>query len=192
MSGNNFFDKPTCTLSFHNLISHCEWIHAAVFYGHDPGIINLQIIQLDHKPQLSTISYCSNYSIDILGPVYPGQMLQVELCMPCYNYSSNDTSKLVLYAEIQNTILPKSACKIAHQTELVNFIAKSSKTVSYTIVSEANNSCELILTVSPFLYEIYEVFDVQLLPCPIGFTLQNGVCDCDPLLPTEIEACYVH
>ena len=35
------------------------------------------------------------------------------------------------------------------------------------------------------------MFDVQLLPCPIGFTLQNGVCDCDPLLPTDIDTCYI-
>ena len=53
------------------------------------------------------------------------------------------------------------------------------------------DSCELFLTVTPFLYYIYEVFDVQLLPCPIGFTLQNGVCDCDPLLPTDIDKCYI-
>ena len=35
------------------------------------------------------------------------------------------------------------------------------------------------------------MFDVQLLPCPIGFTLQNGECDCDPLLPTDIVTCYI-
>ena len=63
--------------------------------------------------------------------------------------------------------------------------------VSYTIVSGRNDSCELFLTVSPFLYYIYEVFDVQLLPCPIGFSLQNGVCDCDPLLPNNIDTCYI-
>ena len=96
-----------------------------------------------------------------------------------------------MFAETHNTLLPKSACKIAHQSELVLFTTNSSITVSYTIVSEAIGSCELFLTVSPFLYYIYEVFDVQLLPCPIGFTLQNGVCDCDPLLPTNIDTCYI-
>ena len=35
------------------------------------------------------------------------------------------------------------------------------------------------------------MLDVKLLPCPIGFTLQNGVCDCDPLLPTEVDTCYI-
>ena len=185
ISENNFIKPELCTLSFRYLISNCEWIPKAVFYGHKPEIINQQIVRLDHRLEPSTILYCSNQSIVTLGPVYPGQMLQVELCMPC----SDDNS--VLYAETQNTLLPISACKVAHQNELVNFITNNSRKVNYTIVSEANNSCKLFLTVSPFLYYIYEVFDVQLLPCPIGFTLQNGVCDCDPLLPTEIDTCDI-
>ena len=111
--------------------------------------------------------------------------MQVEFCIPCSDNNS------VFYAETQSTFLPKSACKIAEQSELVNFISNKSKLVSYTIVSEDNGSCELFLTVSPFLYYIYEIFDVQLLPCPIGLTLQNGVCDCDPLLPTVIDTCYL-
>ena len=174
-----------CKLPFYHLMSHCKWIPTATYYGLDPGIINQQVLQLDPNFQHSTIFYCSNFSTDAFRPVYPGQMLQAELCMPC----SDDNS--ILYAETQNTFLPNSACKIAHQTELVNVITNNSKMVSYTIVSEANESCELFLTVSPFLYYIYEVFDVQLLPCPIGFTLQNGVCDCDPLLPTDIDTCYI-
>ena len=177
----------TCKLSFYYFLSHCQWIPTAVFHNHKPEAINHQIIQLiiNYRSLHSTIFYCSNFSTDTVGPVYPGQLLQLELCMPC----SDDYS--VLYAETHNANLPKSACKIADQTELVNFITNNSRTVSYTIVSAANNSCELFLTVSPFLYYIYEVFDVQLLPCPIGFTLQDGVCDCDPLLPTDIDTCYI-
>ena len=174
-----------CRFAFYHYISYCEWIPTAVFHSHNSLAINQQIIKFNHKPRHTSIFLCSNFSADKLGPVYPGQILQVELCMPCSNNS-------ILYAETINTILPKSACKIAHQTELVNFITNNnSKIVNYTIVSEANGSCELFLTVSPFLYYIYEVFDVQLLPCPTGFTLQNGVCDCDPLLLTDIDTCYI-
>ena len=174
-----------CELSFFHYIFHCNWISTAVFYNYKARDINQQIIELQQKQRHTTIFYCSNFNIDKLGPVYPGQVLQIELCMPCSdNYS-------VLYAETHNTFLPESACQVADQTEVVNVITNNSKTVKYTIVSEANDSCELFLTVSPFLYSIYEVFDIQLLPCPIGFTLQNGVCDCDPLLPTDIDKCYI-
>ena len=185
---DNFIYK--CIFSFHHFISYCKWIHTAAFYGHNSRVINQKIIQihqeLQHSRHHTTIFYCSNFTTDKIGPVNPGQTLQEELCMPCSgdNYS-------ILYAETHNKLLPESACKIAHQTELVNFITNNSIVISYTIVSEVHDSCELFLTVSPFLYYIYEVFDVQLLPCPIGFTLQNGVCDCDPLLPTDIDTCYI-
>ena len=178
-----------CKFSFYRFFSHCKWMSTAAFYGHKAEVINQQIIQpnnnLSQSRYHTTIFYCSNFSADKIGPVYPGQKLQVELCTPC---SKNNS---ILYAETNNVQLPKSACKIAHQTQLVNLITNNSTMVTYTIVSEANDSCELFLTVSPFLYEIYEVFDVQLLPCPIGFTLQNGVCKCDALLPTGIDTCYI-
>ena len=174
-----------CKLSIHQFTSHCQWIHTAVFNSHDPVIVNEHIIQVDYKYQHTVIFHCSNFSSNSLGPIYPGQTLRVELCMPCGDNNS------VLYAETHNTLLPESTCKIAHQSELVNFITNNSEILNYTIVSEVDDSCELFLTVTPFLYYIYEVFDVQLLPCPIGFTLQNGVCDCDPLLPTDIDTCYI-
>ena len=182
VSDNFIYD---CKVTFYHYNFYCKWIPLSVFYGKDPMIINQQIIQVDYKLQHTAIFHFSNFSINTLGPIYPGQILQVKLCMPCSD------NKSVLYAETHNTLLPQSACKIAYQTELVNFITNNSTVVSYTIVSEVNDSCELFLTVSPFLYYIYDVFDVQLLPCPIGFTLQNGVCDCDPLLPTDIDTCYI-
>ena len=51
--------------------------------------------------------------------------------------------------------------------------------------------CELFLTISQQLHQVYEAFYVNLLPCPVGFTLQNGICDCDPCLPPEIDTCDI-
>ena len=114
-----------------------------------------------------------NCSIDVLGSVYPGQMLQANLCNMC----SNDDSA-VLYAEVHNINLPASACKIYHQYQLINIIGNHSTAVNYTIVSSTpgNDRCELFLTASPFLNKLYNVFYVQLLDCPIGFILQDGIC----------------
>ena len=39
--------------------------------------------------------------------------------------------------------------------------------------------------------KIYDAFYVQLLPCPVGFTLQDGVCDCDPILLPYFDTCYI-
>ena len=48
--------------------------------------------------------------------------------------------------------------------------------------------CELYLTIQPF---VRDSFYVQLLPCPLGFTLQNERCDCDPFLPPDIDTCFI-
>ena len=167
-----------------------------MFYGHDPGLINQQIIQtnfsgqkqINHHTFICILSSQFQYdcAIDTLGPVYPGQKLQVELSTPC-TYRGESS---VVYAETHNNLLPSTACRIAHQTELLNIINYSG-TISYTIVSNSSNICELFLTASPHLHFVYEAFYVSLLPCPVGFTLQNGICDCDPLLPPDIDTCYI-
>jgi len=198
---NNFFqfdeqERLPCELYFHQLTTHCRWILTSVFHGHDPGMINQQIIQTDQH-QLSyhtTICYCShnitNCGVDVLGPVYPGQVLQVEFCIP------NSDKPTVLYVEAHSTQLPTSACKIAHQTELIQTVTTHSAIFNFTIVIKNNikEMCEIFLTVSPCLYQIYEAFFVEILPCPVGFTLQDGVCNCDPYLRDSnlhIDTCYI-
>ena len=182
-----------CEFNFHHFTTHCQWIPSSVFYGHNPGVINQQIIQTDQLSHHTIICYCShnitNCSVDVLGLVYPGQVLQVELCVTTNNEHS------ILYVETHNTHLPNSSCKVAHQTELVSTITNYSKMFNFTIiVTEAQQTCEIFLTASPCLYSVYEAFYVEILPCPVGFTLQNGVCDCDPYLSDSnihIDTCYI-
>ena len=188
--------KQTSTYNFavqmnniYNLMTHCKWLPTAVFDGYNPGYINQQIIQVDGHPWVhhKEICYCPhdgnyNCTIDLLGPVYPGQVLRVDLCIP-------QTDKdYIIYAETLAATLPSSACKLAHQTEFINSIGNESKTFNFTIISEAYEACELFLTSLQF---IQTAFYVQLLPCPVGFTLQNGRCDCDPFLPPDIDTCYI-
>ena len=193
-------NSKICSVSvtFCDFISHCKWLPSAAFYNHSSSTINKQIIQSDDhncNHDHNHICYCSpkkaiNCSIDKLGAVYPGQMLQANFCKKC---GKIDNISTVLYADVYNTNLPNSVCKIVHQSELINVIGDNSNTVNYTIVSNMlnNNRCELFLTASPFLNKIYDVFYVQLLPCPVGFTLQDGICDCDPILPEYIDKCFI-
>ena len=185
-----------CTVSFCRFISHCKWLPLAAFYNYTeytPKVVNDKIVQNDDEncDYHKHICYCDkkpNCSIDILGAVYPGQTLQTNFCNMC----SNDDST-VLYAEVNNINLPSSNCKIVHQSQLVNVIDDYSNTVNYTIASNTTSSgrCELFLTASSFLNKVYDTFYVQLLPCPVGFTLQHGICDCDPILLNYIDKCYI-
>ena len=198
MNGSGFqlpSQNNSCYASFCHFTTHCKWLSSAIFRNYNPEDINKQIIQNDKKDcdYHKHICYCSNSkevycNIDTLGPVYPGQMLQTNLCSVC-----NNDNITVVYAEVHNVNLPSSTCKIAHQSQLINIIGNHSNTVNYTITSNIpdTNKCELFLTATPFLNKIYESFYVQLLPCPIGFTLQNGVCNCDPILSEKINNCYI-
>ena len=144
----------SCMVIFLDYTSHCKWLYSSRFYGYNSKTINQEIIQVNNKKfnQHTIICHCLNCSIDTLGPVYPGQSLNVELCVPCSDHIA------ILYAETHNTLLPNSVCKIAHQTELISVITNFSKKVNFTIVSEASHKCELLLTVSPYLYHVYEAF----------------------------------
>ena len=181
----------TCAFPLYPFTPHCKWIPIAAFHGYSPKVIYQQIIKTNNPKFTYKICHCThngskNCSVDTLGPVYPGQMLQVELCTPFNNKSST------LYAEVNSVYLPTSACKVAPQTEITYTISKQCKNFTFIIISEAKDVCELFLiAVSSDTQTIAEGFYVQLLTCPIGFKLQSGVCDCDPVLSSYIDKCYI-
>ena len=173
-------------------LSHCKWLPTAVFYGSHAGTINQKIISVDNQQWYHHKKICQcpqngniNCSIDLLGPIFPGQMLQLQLCIP------QAKDNYIVYVETYAKSLPDSACRIANQDELVHSISNISKTIDLTIVSDSFKECELFLTGRPDLHSFYDVFIVQLLPCPVGFTFYDGICDCDPFLPNNIETCYI-
>ena len=181
-----------CLFPFYHFTRHCKWIPTAVFYDQNPKIIYQQIITTNnqnftyHKICHCTQNGSNNCSVDTLGPVYSGQILQVDLCTPCNDEPST------LYAEVNSMHLPDTSCKVGSQTETMKTISNYSKMLSFTIVSDATDVCELILiAASSYTESISEAFYVQLLTCPLGFTLQNGVCDCYPILSPYIDKCYI-
>ena len=186
----NIQEKNKCSFPLYYLTPHCMWLPNGAFHNYSPKVVYQKIIRI-HGQNLTYHKICHcfqngsyNFNIDTLGPVYPGQMLRVGLCTPCNDEPS------VLNAEGISIHLPNSTCKVASHGE-TNFISNYCKVVNFTIVSEAINECELFLATSSFSHYISEAFYVQLLSCPIGFTLQNGVCNCDPIFSTYTVECYI-
>ena len=181
------------------LTVHCRWAPGTAFNSIDPLILNSNVIDFNgtSRNQLythTTICYCPssshyNFSIDQLGPVYPGENLTVDLCLPY-----NDEKAGILYTETYNDDLPKSACQLGDYNSMKHlFYNNQCTTVNFTIVFKQPGAvgCELFLTAQPNLYTSYDVFYVHLLPCPLGFTLQHGICDCDPDLRKYIDGCKI-
>ena len=180
-----------CLFSFYHFTPNCQWLPNGAFRDYNPKAIYQQIIKINnenftyHKICQCIKNGSSDCNADVLAPVYPGQRLQVELCTPCHD------EHFTLYAEINSIHLPDSACKVAPQTDIINTISKYSKTFAFIIVSEATSVCELFLIASSDTQTIIEVFYVQLLTCPVGFTLQSGTCNCDPILSPYIDGCNI-
>ena len=60
---------------------------------------------------------------------------------------------------------------------------------------ETHNWCSLFLTVQPDFYKYFNIFHIKFLPSPNGFTLYNGICDCDPYLVNsdlQINTCCIN
>ena len=186
-------DSKRGNSTLNKLTTHCKWIKEMAFHGIDYSILYSKIITYKGKLGIHTsVCYCQqfsyyNCSLNELGPVYPGQILTVNLCLP---YNSENIG--LLYAETHNNNLPVTACKVIDQDDLKHtFTGNQTKTVHFTIASNYPTGCKLFLTAQPDLYRHYDVFDVKLLPCPLGFTFQHGVCDCDPLLSLYTEKCFI-
>ena len=186
--------QKECSFIYYHLNTHCQWLSTAAFQGYDSEIVNHKIIQIDdQKINYHRICLCNNNgsydcSKDMLGTVYPGQVLQVGLCTPCNN------NTFILYVETYDSLQTNSSCRITNQAGILNTISNYNKLINYTIVSEAYEMCKLFLTISSYKQQYaYEVFYVKLLPCPVGFTLQGGACDCDPILTkyVYIDKCYI-
>ena len=115
-----------CLFYFYHFTPHCKWIPTSVFYDQNPKIIYQQIIKINnqnftyHKICHCTQNGGNNCSVDTLGPVYPGQILQVYLYTPCNDEPST------LYAEVNSIHLPDTACKIGPQTEIIKTISNYS------------------------------------------------------------------
>ena len=51
--------------------------------------------------------------------------------------------------------------------------------------------CQLLLSAQPNLLTHYDIFKVILLPCPLGFAFNKGICGCDPHLSKYISDCKI-
>ena len=181
-----------CSFMYYHFNPNCQFLPTAAFQSYDSEIINHQIIHIDDQ-QLNYHMICLCYdngtydcSRNELGPVYPGQVLQLGLCTPC----SDET--FILYTETYDSLQINTSCKIPNPAEILNTITNYSKLMNYTIVSESPYNCKLILTTSSYQQQYaHEVFRVNLLPCPVGFTLQDGICDCDFILTKIIVSCNI-
>ena len=183
-------------ISIHTLITaHCRWLPGAAFNSTKPIDINNKIIK-SYFPLMyqKLICYCfngkaQNCFTDKLAVVYPGQTISLSLILNLlyntFKHRPLEISKAYfLTVEINDDVLPSTACKLAKVSELIHEIYYSSCTViNFTIVHNGLSYlqwCELFINI--IVTHQTDVYYIEMLPCPSGFVYQNGICICDPIL----------
>ena len=111
-----------------------------------------------------------------LGSVFPGQKLHTKLIIP-HQWSVSSSTIIVANTKDDD-------CSIVDSYQLSQSYPTSHgcNNYSYTIWPHNRHTTECKLFIG--LREIPEMFYVQIIPCPAGFTLQSDrkSCYCDPLL----------
>ena len=181
----------TETRSLANLhTTHCRWQPNAAFNMTSPLHVNQRFISNFDKwinePTQKSLCSCSdgdsiNCSVDVLGPIYPGQNAVFSLALADIKQLQHTVSislETIIYSPLQ--------CAVATATRQQNFSSHQCSNVSSIILSHSNIMCELlvkqdIVTVHG-IKESYDNYHVKLRPCPPGFMFIQMRCQCDPVL----------
>ena len=212
--GQNFdksIEKINVSIVFHSDLSvhglrttHCRWLPNSAFNATKPIDINNAIIAIESNFHLRLINdkmvcHCYNStqyqdcSTDTLATVYPGQSVSLSLILN-YLYPTNGDNigwikNQIFSFEINDDILPPTACKIANINEVIQEISYHSCTViNFTVVHNGINNlqwCELFIKIIS-THDI-DAYYINMQPCPTGFAYQSGVCNCDPILKSILQ-----
>ena len=207
---DEYTGKLNFSIVYHNdrsirtlMITHCRWIPGSAFNSTKPIDINSRLINSDFPLEYDKlICYCHDdttvdcsRSTDTLTAIFPGQTISLSLRLH-YQYrptlSDNPVHPVdldylhnpIITVEINDNVLPSTACKMAGVSELVHQIYYSSCTnISFTIVHNGLRYlqwCEIFINILT-IYQI-DAYYIDMIPCPAGFVYQDGICTCDPIL----------
>ena len=207
-----FMSNNIESLSFYKYsITYCGWTKPAGFIHTRPKVVNQNVIHyindsLEHDKIVKDICFCDkkyqepglpgfNCTLDKLGPFYPGQTIELHFI----------TIIVPLYMETQLIRIedgPESACSTKNRSVMTLLRFNVCTKITYTVQHKSGKECDLYIKGVPLYNRGYsasptlamtEFFNVQLLPCPIGFTLlkSDGLCQCDPVLLMYIASVMI-
>ena len=177
-------------------VTHCKWQPNSAFKTTNPLLVNQRFISDFDKwndivniQAENTLCSCSddnniNCTVDILGPIYPGEHATFSLTLMDYGQLQNTTESVPIIIETIN--YSPFQCTVPTTQTQQNVSIHRCSNISYTLLSPSNIMCELILKQAVNThYGIkvsYSKFHVKLLPCPPGFMFIQMRCQCDPIL----------
>ena len=194
----NNFEILSEHYAYNNLyFAHCNWLPESAYNTTIPITVNQKYIQyindsgtfglLPQKIRHKRLCHCiNNDSYDcykeILGPIFPGQRIEINLFANINrvkNFNNVDSDLEVTVISDHNW-LPPTTCTLADVKETVQRVKLDSCTkLKYTIVFPKGLWCELFLKTSYKETDKIDVYYINKITCPTGFTEINGTCQCD-------------
>ena len=196
-------DRMNFSIVFHKdifihtlMTAHCRWLPTSAFNSTKPMDINNKLITSDFPlayQKLICSCVCNttlNCNTNTLATVYPGQTISLSLSFnfAYINPAIETTNSVIIAVEINDDVLPPTACKLAEVSELIHKIYYSSCTImNFTVVYNGPSYlqwCELFIKIIS-THQI-DAYYIDILPCPAGFVQHNGICMCDPILKSTL------
>ena len=176
--------------------THCRWQPNSAFNTTSPLLVNQHFISdfdkwndiLNVQTERSLCS-CSdadnaNCTVDILGPIYPGQNAVFNLALMDIKQLPNTNETVPIDLETFN--YSPMQCTVPKASTQQNIRSHECSNLSYTLLSHSSIMCELLLkqglNTRYGVRVLHSKFYVKLLPCPPGFLFTQMRCQCDPVL----------
>ena len=171
------------------LLNSCHWFKNTAFKSFNSSFVYKRVIALDSSvptpisQQNSTIYFCNDndeveYFNDRVKPIFPGQYIPIRLRLSSdlspflcvVLYSVNFTMNKLQYE------LPYRQCMMQpYQHMWFKLLQQNCTSVDYKVYSNTFEKCYVSFRTNNSLYIYY----VEFTECPLGFSINNGSCECD-------------
>ena len=167
---------------------HCEWDSTSAFWTSSPLYVNqrfihqnFSMIKLEKNICLCKKNKTMDCYVEELGSFYPGVTVSFNFIV------FSVKTEFSLLEQIDDSYF---ACKGKNSVVLEQ---RECRHLNITLIHESGMWCELFLVVSPKYPSLRitvesAIYTIILLPCPRGFSLHTGKCECDTTLSSYIPS----
>ena len=153
---------------------------------------NKELLNLSTNPAHLIMEFHNNTKINTTVTVkkYPGQIFTIRLAaVDGAGRYVHSTIDVALACKMNGNTICSNIVWLSREQNEMDLFESSSNTstpINISIHTKSNNTVDGILIFSLPLYPATHTLNFKLLPCPLGFTLNNksGSCDCSPAFNT--------
>ena len=181
-------------LIFGAQLNSCYWLRNSSFKILTPGTVYNKVLQYDTSEksiigrEVGTLCYCSNETnVDCLrddnfGFIYPGQTIPICFIRIPHSYLVN-TAIYSSSSSHDAQLIPYEPCP--SELKWLQLLHTNCTPIDYRVYSSVSlmvpKKCYVSFRAT-YPDDSFYIYYVDFKDCPLGFTINNGSCDCDEKL----------